>query len=283
MKKIRRFVGVAVGAGLIVGSPHMALAVPVDVSGSTINFIESIDIGEDALVNTTHTYVDVLDPSLPDVDAKVTISALNNSAVFFMDEYTDTVERNGELQLSTDILTAGGYVEVTIEFFVSGTSTPVTLSGIKINVKDVDNNQWVEFSNIASYLLATGSNLVVQTNSTNSAVAAGSTRFWEPNGEPDDVDSPLFWAESTLNSTSSVVFRVGSSIIDTAGFDVTFAGAAWTVPTGSATTTVPQERLVSAGMSADNWLIIATSLVAIGMIAVASAGRIRRPGNNSHS
>jgi hypothetical protein len=227
---IRRLVTVAcIVAAPIVGG--VALAATIDVSGALIGFVESVDVGESAVVGDSHTYVDVLPPSYPDVDAKVTVSDIDGLTVDKLDDHSSDAARNPELQLETDISAPGQSAEITVEFFESGTSTPAVLSGIAVNVKDIDDLQWAEFSGITSYLLAVDSALVVETASSNPAVAAGATRFHEPGGVSDDTNDPKYWADVRFGATSSVVFRVGAETAEEASFNVHFEGAIWSVPT----------------------------------------------------
>ena len=148
---------------------------------------------------TPFRYSNVVTISGTQVDALVSIVSLSNSessdglADNKMDRIDDN-DNNADLELSFRNSNSAngldGHVVFDIQLVLGGTSTPVTLQDVAVTVKDVDNNQYVQFSGLNYYNLAasrspgeveayTGSaSFTAQSVTQNVTVPAGSVLFF---------------------------------------------------------------------------------------------------------
>lgn len=294
MRVHRQLLSVSVATvAVLVSAAGVVAASTIDVSGSQVVFdnpdtdsppdgaANDIGAGGTAVPGFSHTYVDVLPASLPDVDAKVSVLNTTGATIDELDDEEGLGTPDSmKIGLKIDTTAAGGLVELRLEFFASGTTTPVSLSGLRINVEDIDSTQFAEFDGIASYVLATGSNLTPQTTADNPAVAAGATRFAElsdTSSSSGDPTAPLFVAEVRYGTVSSLTMRFGIGSVSDASFDLDFQGASWgSTPTDVITPGGDEDALSGTGFDASLIVPLALVLVGVGLLLTGPARR-RRP------
>jgi len=99
-----------------------------------------------------------------------------------------------------------GNVVLRVAFVQDGTSTAVTLENVTISVKDVDSNQFVEFSTVKSYRLSN----TPATRLTVSTPSSGRTRFTSSPDSSSSSDQEN-WVEASFERLSYVDYRLGAN------------------------------------------------------------------------
>lgn len=123
-----------------------------------------------------------------------------------------------------------GYLQYTINFYLHGTQTPVTLQNLSINIRDVDTYQYLEVLNPKSYVLDANTALSVVYPEDNADIPAGHVRFMENNGAESEPEDEPFWASATFADASTFTFKIGQDIPGGAHFYTTFAVAPFSNP-----------------------------------------------------
>ncbi len=249
MHTIRRGIATVLTALLALGSlavgtlgfSHSASAATtsVDVAGQTLQFGNTVKIGHKAFAGVTHRYAAVATVGGQVVDAivRVTERTPSNLTIQNIDRVSST--NNGDLWSNFQIPSGGGQVTYNVSFVAGGTSDPVTVQNLRLNVGDIDSKQYVQFSGVQSHVLAANSVLSVQTNSGVPAVPVGAIRFAETADKGAVETDQRYWTQVEYSTAVSAVdITLGATRGGSALFEVAFGSAAWTVPTS--TTTVPQ-------------------------------------------
>lgn len=238
-------------------SPLVAQAVTVDVNGTPLSFVNPLDannqklsIGTKVTTGFSHRYTNVVTVGSTSVDAIVSLIAVSNLDSDDVqangpDNLVDDVDRESntgdpEIRIRLDIFgdfslpPQTGYATVRVAFVETGTSDAVTLQNVNLNVKDIDDRQFVEFSAIRSYRLSANPSSVVSV----SASAPGVTRFAEVLGVSSQSTDEQNWAEVSLDSLSFIDIKLGADIWGSAFFDLGFSALNFTNP--------PAQTLVAA-------------------------------------
>lgn len=185
-------------------------------------------------------YSNVVTISGTQIDALVSIVSLSNSesADGLADNKMDRIDdndNNSDLELSfRNSNTANGlegHVVFDIQLVLGGTSTPVTLQNVAVTVKDVDNNQFVQFSGLDYYNLAanrsageveayTGNaSFTAHSISQSVTVPAGSVLFFaSANGSSSNEH---FTVEVRYANLSNLRVKAGSFEMDSMSLDFT--------------------------------------------------------------
>jgi LPXTG-motif cell wall-anchored protein len=128
--------------------------------------------------------------------------------------------------------------EIRIEFFQTGTQTPVTISNLVAHFYDVDNLQSVEVDGVQSYALAPLTIL------TTTSASSGAVRFSELNnvGTSGGSSYTIGRASVTFSAAPAVTYRIFMNQANTnsnASFEVDFSvGVPWLDGTGPVTPTI---------------------------------------------
>jgi uncharacterized repeat protein (TIGR02543 family) len=228
----------------VILNPGLALASTFDVNGVAVLFANgpsSPSIGPAAGVGFSHRYENVVAFGAVSVDAIVTLESASNldkddnysNGVDNLIDYLDRTSTTDPNALRTQLDIASGpeiidigEAVIRVSFVRAGTRTPLMLQNVVISVKDVDDNQYVEFAAISSYKLTSNTALQVATNTSDpSLVIAGSTRFFEPNGVSAlSTDEPN-WVEVSYSQLSFIDIKMGARESGDAFFDIDFAAA----------------------------------------------------------
>ncbi len=248
-----------VGGGIL--SPGHAHAVSLNVNGVPLSFANGAgdpDIGVLAPVGFSHRYSNVATIGGVSVDAIVTV--LSTTGIDSDDNFAsgannllDELDENGSggdaIKLNLDVFGQDnqsgdtnfqGETVLRVAFLQSGTQNTATLQNIRVNIKDVDSNQFVEFASIASYLLASTTDLQVATNTSNpNLVPAGSTRFFEPNGSSSSSTDEEHWVQVEFSQLSFLDIKLGARESGSAYFGIEFSSAAFTTATSSVSVAAP--------------------------------------------
>jgi hypothetical protein len=255
-----KFRVVTLAAMLIFGSAIPSNAsTTVDVSTGQLNFgadsgtNQANTIGELAGQGFSHRYNNVF----AGVDAVLTVVSVNNidqddNALNGVDNLFDNVDRFNSTTgkaIDINIDVAGeapvnnngnsnqqsGSATLRADFVETGTSNPVTLQNISINVADIDSNQYVSFTGISAYELSSSPTTELTVSS-----SSGTYEFKEPAGNSSNAIDQENWALVEYSSASSISWVVGARESGSAFFSVAFADATW-----SATPTRPTLALAA--------------------------------------
>ena len=209
-------------------------------------------IGNGLTLNGSVTYPDVFySVATGVVDAKVTlVSAVNITSAFILDDTISPTAGNWALAPDLTVFNSAageGSARIRIEFFQTGTSTPVVLTNLSATVIDIDNNQFVSATDVDTYQLSSSPATNLVDSKTGNLLTVR-----EPNGAGSNDSNEAHWVVMNFNSASSLEFTFG----DTSGgasFGLTFAAASWstsplvlTAPLGTSGNTTPSGTTVSA-------------------------------------
>lgn len=266
------------GVGLaLLASPVDAGLPPgdIDVDGLVLDFYSHpapLSIGDLTLGDLPFVYNNVLDlPDSPCLQARISkVSKTDNMDVFAVDAesydagYFDTYlgvwvpnllrESNPEIDLETMTPDGDGATATfQIEFLydndcdpTTGTSVPVTLTNLCVNIRDIDWQQFAGFSSPTSYTVSANTVLKI---STSEGFLLGS----ETDGNGSDNSDEENWLQVLYDSASSIQFKVGinSGEEDDASFSVSFACADWS---GETQTSAPPSGSGTYNLSPDHYL-----------------------------
>jgi LPXTG-motif cell wall-anchored protein len=161
------------------------------------------------------------------VDATVTISKidnLNNDEFMLDGGYRDA---RGGLGSYLDPISRSvdGSAKFTIAFHAEGDpSAPITLSGISLTVKDIDNEQYVAAENVDSYRLSATPPTELR------ARTVGTTLYVEElDGDGSSTEDEDHWVVLNFDSASTITLTLGSRD-GNATFNTLFAAGEWSSP-----------------------------------------------------
>jgi len=239
---------------------------PVDIANGQLNLgadagsTQTVAIGEDSGAGFTHRYSSVF----AGVDALLTVVAVNNldpdgEDIIGVSNLIDNVDDNSSSGEEIDIditvpgtipdLTKSGSATLRVDFVLTGTNTPVTLQNISIYVKDIDSNQYINFSGINAYELSAPPSIPTELTVTSSL---GTYEFKEPIGASSSTSDQENWALVEYASADSVSWTVGAREAGSASFSVSFADATWTNPPTRTTPTLTAFNLTYDTNGADS-------------------------------
>lgn len=195
------------------------------------------------------TYENVANIGGQAIDAKVTLTSLSgmraDRSALVLDRLdkcdVDSKSPLLELDFESAVATPGeANFALTIDFLVGGTATAATLTNLKMNVEDIDNDQFLEVDNFTSTRLADGRGASdVQEYQNTQSIATGvgpnpllsttatARRFHASgssavNDDPTEKDKHV--VEVTYASVSSIVLKLGAYEIGGGSFDINFRG-----------------------------------------------------------
>ncbi len=278
------------------------------VPQSAVNSTSS-DTGVRAPKGTSVLYTNVVSLGGQNIDARVKIvEALNIEAsddvngvsqtsiceaMEELDDHSSTPSREDFLQPEIDIDTdcdsdgngsSFGYAEIYIEFLKGGTDDAVVLENVTISVYDVDDNQFVDFSGIASYNLSSDTILTPTETPANS----GNWRFSEDNGVSTSTSVDSYTKSRVTvkyDTLSQITLKMGATANGNANFEFDFsAGELWLDGTSTdvrRTEVQPPARTFDIDYDpngAQGSAPAATS--GTGVVTLASATSLTKPGYN---
>ena len=260
------------------------MAVPLDVSSNlpAFNNPGGIDRGDDAIVGDIINYEDVLTVGGVTVDARLTVLAVDGSINDV--DHAHSPDSNpypyifSRLEFQSSEI-GGGKVRYRIEFTDSSTGDPVVLAGLSVSVRDVDETQYVQASNVESYSLSSSpaTQLQVRIPSTDPSVRVGEIRFASPSigVDPEDED---YWVQLNFADVSAFELELGQGDYDFdegAYYFLDFERSSWaTTPTETVTPSLAAaNNLAETGVSGASLSLIA--LGAAGLLAASVALRRR--------
>lgn len=283
---------------LSVASPATALT--LDATGTTFRFgylnqtvTDAGNLGSGGYPEgTSIRYDDVATINGTVIDAVVTyVEGTNLRSPFTStlghitridDEFPDDEEDPYvELTIGGDEQSDFAIAEITIGFFEAGTSTPVTITNLPMNIYDIDSLQWFEADGAAGYSVSTNTHLTVTNPST------GTYRFTSPDAETSSDDGTAFTVgrgKLIFAATSSVTVRVAIPNVPNDGppggsFDLDFSvGLPWSdeiggsenttnLPTPPTTTTTPSLPTTGTASFVLSGLAVAMILGGTGLVA----------------
>ena len=230
----------------------------LDANGAQVPFANgpsNHSIGYCAGEDFSHRYNNVVQFGDVSIDALVSLESTTNldsdddysNGVDDLIEYLDRTSSTRPNALRTQILVANnplvrdtGEAVIRVAFVRAGTQNPVTLRNVGINVKDVDDRQYVEFAAISSYKLTSNTVLQVATHETDpNLVIAGSTRFYETNNIGVSDTDETNWVEVSYSQLSIIDIKIGSYETGEAWFDIDFRAAGFTAVTDQVQAAAP--------------------------------------------
>ena len=272
---------------LTVLNPGPALASSFDLQGAPVLFANGScdeDIGEAASIGFSHRYDNVVQFGDVSVDALVSLVSTTNldndndysDGVDNLIDYLDYFSPSLSNTLATEIDIASGpepidigEAVIRVSFVRAGTRNPLTLQNVAINVKEIDDSQYVEFAAISSYKLASNTALQVATPTTNNLVTAGSTRFFEPNGTGTTPTDERNWVEVSYSQLSFIDIKIGAYQEDVAEFFLDFTAAGFTNTTNQVVVAAPSYTVTYSNNGSSETPPAATT--GSGTVSIASA------------
>lgn len=258
MKIMKPVLGAMICASLLIPAQSATAATPTyNANNQPLSFInnsrsDDFEILDGASVSTRPVrYTNVITVGGTRIDALVSVVDLFNqeSASGLSDSKLDRIDKYGsEPALEAKIRSSveegiESYLVFDIAFVKSGTTVPVKLQNIVVSVADVDNNQYVEFSGLSSYILSDGrvantidaytgssSLTLIGGSSVSATIPAGSVRFFAAGDSNDHNSDHLVveakFAELTTLRTKLGVYESGSASMDLSFRTFSFADAA---------------------------------------------------------
>ncbi|MDG1004106.1 MAG: autotransporter outer membrane beta-barrel domain-containing protein [Emcibacteraceae bacterium] len=220
-----------------------ANAATYDAAGQWADFSNSSDIGPNPSVGDTFTYLNIFSG----VDALVSITKMNKTSTnsgtaadgigVKVDEKDPTLHSAWSDQRDMNVLLSGDGTgsETTIgfrfDFVQSGTSIPIIIENLSINIKDLEGIEFVEFSGLNSYVLS---------NTTHGSVvnSSGTYRVSGSSGSSNLADQD-HWVEATYSAANSVTINIGrdanGAVNGSGRFAISFQSETWSSPVTTAT------------------------------------------------
>lgn len=204
------------------------------------------DIGSGLAVNGTADYPDVFySVATGVVDARVTLVGTTNLESNLLDVLDENLAPNGgnwALAPTIDIDERGveGSATVRIDFFQSGTTTPVDLTNLSATVVDIDNSQFVSVPDVTSFEFSSNPSTVLSASRSGNVL-----RVNDPTGEGSQDADQENWVVLNFAQASSLEFTFGG-FRGGPSFAVVFAPAPW-----SATPTTIDPTTISLPVSAN--------------------------------
>ncbi|MEY3278095.1 MAG: hypothetical protein RLZZ426_581 [Actinomycetota bacterium] len=245
MKTTNKFVtltvAMAVAASGFIATAAPAQATEFDVTGLTFDFKNGTeDIGTNAVVGFSHRYTNVVTVGSQEIDAIITVVSVDgldsddnssngpDNEIDYLDGWDEDSSQDAGINPQIDVMNAESpYGDTTfrLEFVLSGTSTPATLTNVSLYVADIDEYQFAEFSGPQSYELSTETSLRVKTHSNDSSIPNGTYRFYDWDYTDSESDDEENWASVSYDAFSSIDITVGSFDQGSAYFRILFQEA----------------------------------------------------------
>jgi len=252
--------------GLLLPSAAYGNSQAFDVANQQLSFIapnppntSEVLAGADP-TTPAFRYSNIITVSGTQIDALISIVYLQNSESDrgLADDKIDRVDANDTNPLlETRFGNSAprpqlGFAVYDVNFVLGGTSTPVILRNVVVTVRDVDNDQFVEFSGLSSYTLASGRDTSLEIGAytgnaqftainrdgtleqLTATVPDGSVMFfatWSSSSSDPIVDQEKFWVEANFGDVSTLRVKLGSYDDGFANFDLDFRTAGFTGPT----------------------------------------------------
>ena len=208
------FLGASAIAMAVAAGPTQVLAQtqPFDVAGQPLNF--GTGTGSGTGVGATRTYTNIITIDGQQIDAIVTVTALNGVTRDDFDSTANPYAQSNFLQPSLTVNSVGGYAEMRIDFYAGG--QPVTLGSFYVNTYDLDGaqasaagRQFTDLGGFASYTQSNTTQIVrqsspigtrfVTTVGGNITAAPGTSQF-------NDIRARVFYT-----SADSLTVRLGDA------------------------------------------------------------------------
>ena len=143
------------------------------------------------------------------IDAVVT-TVSNTSSLVTRYEVSSSWTTGNEYFRVRQSITAGGMTSYRFDFYLGGTytgpgtGTPVTIKNAQLTALEVDNRQWVEFSDFDGYTVAADTELTFEPNYSVSFPPVGGGRFQSSNssGSLDSVQFQVMVSYARLQSVT---------------------------------------------------------------------------------
>jgi len=238
------------------------------VSGQTVSDSGDLDTPVPEGTAITYTNVATIDGSV--LDAVVTyVDGTNLEAdgesdyLWRLDDEVDGDEEDPYIK--TNLQSDGngeGIAEIRVDFFLTGTSTPATISNLSVNFYDIDNLQWVEVEGAAGYSVSSNTHLTVTNPS------SGEYRFTSVDESTSDEDGTSFTvgrARVVYAASSSVTYRLGVAVNQDGSMDADFStGLPWVDDFGGGEDTSNLPELPATGTAVGVMAGIAVAMIAGG-------------------
>lgn len=228
-------------------SDTSARANSVNAAGTELNFSNTVARATNATIGTSISYSNVLSG----VDARVVYVSTNKTPTFIT--AFDKAPRADmdvtalDLQFNTGDGTAtypwgtladpkgnlGHEIKFRIDFFVSGTNTPIQLTGFSVLAVDVDCKQGASFKGATSGVTATSSTLVKE-------VTADGIKIRDTSGNDATTADKLFWGSWIYDApVTTVEFTLISGFSGANAFPLQFKTVDWAGLSATATYAPP--------------------------------------------
>ncbi len=221
---------------MIVDPPSPARATTLDATGAVFVLGQTGQVSSGPLNQSVNPgesirYTNVATINGTVLDARVTFvrgqNIESNGGTANKMARLDQLNASGYLdhEIDNDVAGVEAFGEVRLEFFLTGTSTPVTLSNLSAHFYDIDNNQAVEADGLATHQLA------ATTNITATPLGGGTVRFADNGASTDEASGTSYTrgrASVTFHTASAFTYRVVQPVTNTAdiaSFDVDFSSA----------------------------------------------------------
>ena len=276
---------------LVSALPASAIIQPIDMTGLTLGFSR----GSNTRLNPTsgtsfpvptlpyvlpgvngslNSYPNAVTSNGQSVDVRVTLTAASGMVDFdWMDDNSTSEAGSADYLFDTrpEFLPTGGAITYRMDFYYAGTTNPVPLENLSIFIGDIDIRQKIEFPGVTSYKMATASPLQVRTNSQDSSVPVGYTRFSELNGTGVATTAPdkeNYWVEMNfadpMTSLSFLLAAGNRGSANPAQFQLAFRVAPWSVSTATTVTQTARYNVSYDGNGALGGTVPASTAAAVG-------------------
>lgn len=271
---IRKLTIAALAAGLVLSPVATASAVTIDLAGNFPNFGNPLDVnlGEDAEVGDFLDYEDVVTVGGVTVDARITVLTVDGQIGVLDNAFDNSGDPSWPQIFSQmrfqEVANGGGKVRYRIDFTDSATGDPVTLSGLSLMTRDVDETQYIQATNVSSYLLSSTpeTSMRVRTPNDLASIPNGEIRFSSPSVGIDPEDE-AFWVALSFEDTSSITLELGQGNYDDfewAYYYIGFESPVWTVdPTETTTPSLIRDDELAPTGAADSSLILAVGAIVL--------------------
>lgn len=220
----------------------IAYAVVVDNNNQPIAFSNNTEIGTNAAVGYTYRYANAVTIGSQVIDAIFTVTAKTSGGTVSKADESGAPSGATNAMINSTVNFAGSTDSITyqLDFVEGGTSTPITLQNVAINVGDIDLLQFAQFAGITDYRLSSASvspssSISVLTPQTNSgSIPAGSYRFQSTSSSSTAADEEN-WVEVRYAQVNSIEIVLGATQSGGAYFSIDFQPALW--PAAAAVTT----------------------------------------------
>ncbi|MDH6532735.1 putative repeat protein (TIGR02543 family) [Aurantimicrobium minutum] len=235
-------VSICIGMFTIFVTGVSAQAVVVDANYTPIAFSNNIEIGTNAAVGYTHRYTNAVVIGGQAVDVIFTVASKTTGGTISKVDEAGAPSGATNAMINSTVNFSGSSDSITyqLDFVEGGTTTPITLQNVAINVGDIDLQQFAQFAGITSYKLSAASqspasNVSVLTPQTaTGSIPAGSYRFQSTSSSSTAANEEN-WVEVIYGQVNSVEIVLGATQSGGAYFSIDFQPSLW--PATPVTTT----------------------------------------------